>query len=487
MSEPSAPILVWFRNDLRLADHPALEAARATGRAVIPVFVWAPEEEAPWGPGAASRWWLHHSLTNLDASLRSIGSRLVVGRGSSLETLLGWARETGASQVVWCRRYEPAVIARDTRIKEALRDAGLEAESFNGALLNEPWTIRNQAGRPFQVFTPFWKSCLAGLDPAAPLKAPAGLPGPRVWPKSEPIEALGLLPRIRWDGEMGKFWCPGEAGAQKNLDRFVAGALVEYSDGRDRPDRPGTSRLSPHLHFGEISPRQIWHAVRRAAERLDWPVATWRGGRYLAEVGWREFAHHLLFHFPQTPERPLRPDFERFPWRTDPAALRAWGRGRTGIPLVDAGMRELWATGWMHNRVRMVVGSVLVKNLLLSWQEGARWFWDTLVDADLASNTMGWQWIGGCGADAAPYFRVFNPVKQGTKFDPEGAYVRRWVPELARVPAEHIHAPWEAPPGVLRAAGVSLDEDYPRPIVSLSASRIAALAAFSSIRAVPGP
>ena len=482
MSDASSPILVWFRNDLRLADHPALEAAVTTGGAIIPVFVWAPEEESPWQPGAASRWWLHHSLTSLDASLRGKGARLVVRQGPSLETLLALARETGARKVVWCRRYEPAVIGRDTRIKDALRENGLEAESFHGSLLHEPWTIRNKTGNPFQVFTPFWKTCLSGTDPSSPLTQPRTLRGPKVWPSSEPIEALGLLPAIRWDLEMAKFWHPGEAGADKHLERFVGGAVFSYTDERNRPDRLGTSRLSPHLHFGEISPRQIWHRVRTAAEAAGKSVTEWRGGQFLAEVGWREFAHHLLFHFPHTPERPLRADFEKFPWRNDAKALKAWERGRTGIPLVDAGMRELWATGWMHNRVRMVVGSLLVKNLLLSWLEGARWFWDTLVDADLASNTLGWQWVGGCGADAAPYFRVFNPVSQGTKFDPEGAYVRRWVPELARMPAEHIHAPWEAPLDVLRQADVTLGNTYPEPIVSLSASRIAALAAFSSIR-----
>lgn len=482
MSELKAPILVWFRNDLRLTDHPALESALAAGVPVIPVFSWAPEEEAPWQPGAASRWWLHHSLASLDASLRTLSSRLIIRRGPSLDTLLALARETGARRVVWCRRYEPAVIARDSRIKETLREQGIEAESFNGSLLHEPWTIRNQAGKPFQVFTPYWKSCLNGSDPDGPLGIPLRVPGPKVWPQSEPFEALGLLPTIRWDGEMARFWKPGEEGARRNLERFNAGAFFAYKDERNRPDRLGTSRLSPHLHFGEISPRQIWHAVKGAAQREGASVDLWRGSQFLAEVGWREFAYHLLFHFPHTPERPLRVDFEAFPWRRDAVALKAWERGRTGIPMVDAGMRELWATGWMHNRVRMVVGSWLVKNLLLSWQEGARWFWDTLVDADLASNTLGWQWVGGCGADAAPYFRVFNPVSQGTKFDPEGAYVRRWVPELARMPAEHIHAPWEAPSDVLREAGVGLGREYPEPMVSLSASRIAALAAFGSIR-----
>ena len=481
MSSAERPSLVWFRLDLRLADHPALAAA-AAGGTVIPVFVWSPEEEAPWAPGAASRWWLHHSLERLDASLRERGSRLVVRHGPALGTLRELVRETGATRAFWNRRYEPALVARDTVIKEALKADGLAVETFNSALLHEPWTIRNQAGKPFQVFTPYWRSCLTNPDPPEPTPAPATLHRPARWPRSLPVAELGLLPSIPWDTGLREAWRPGESGAAQQLDRFAAAPVFSYGEERNRPDRVGTSRLSPHLHFGEIGPRQIWHAVRQAAARSRVPVATWRNGQFLAEIGWREFAHHLLFHFPETPTRPLRADFERFPWRSDAKALEAWQRGRTGIPLVDAGMRELWATGWMHNRVRMVVGSFLVKNLLLSWREGAAWFWDTLVDADLASNTLGWQWVAGCGADAAPYFRVFNPISQGQKFDPDGGYVRQWVPELGRLPAAHIHAPAEAPPLVLREAGVTLGGNYPHPIVSLSASRIAALAAFSRIK-----
>jgi len=479
----SSPVhLVWFRLDLRLADQPALTAAVRSGGAVVPVFIWDPEGEQPWAPGAASRWWLHHSLQRLAEDLARCGSRLILRQGPTQETLQALVRECRAQAVYWNRRYEPAVVARDARIKEALRSEGVVADSFNAALLNEPWTVRNQSGKPFQVFTPYWRNCLATLKPEPELPAPARLPGPAHWPRSEPLERLGLLPRISWDDGIRTAWTPGEAGGRRQLDAFAEKALLTYTEERNRPDRPGTSRLSPHLHFGEVGPRQVWHAARKAAEQAGLQPRVWQSWQFLAEIGWREFAHHLLFHFPTTPEHPLRPAFEQFPWRKAPDLEKAWKSGVTGYPLVDAGMRELWTTGWMHNRVRMVVGSFLVKNLLLSWRTGAEWFWDTLVDADLASNTLGWQWVAGCGADAAPYFRVFNPVGQGQKFDPDGAYVRQWVPELARVPARFIHGPWEAPPLALREAGVTLGLQYPHPVVSLTASRIQALAAFGTIK-----
>jgi deoxyribodipyrimidine photo-lyase len=477
----SASIL-WLRSDLRLADNLALTAAAKRGRPVVPVFIWAPEEEGDWSPGSASRWWLHQSLTSLDAHLRELGSRLVIRRGSTLAALRALAKEIGANAIFWNRRYEPAIIARDAEIKAALRDEGIEAGSYNAALLHEPWTIQNQSGRPYQVFTPFWRNCLTQPDPAEPVPAPKNLLAPAKWPKSAALDELGLQPKINWIEGMRATWQPGEAGATVGLNRFLEKSFDDYSEHRNRPDIVGTSRLSPHLHFGEISPRQVWHGMRRMAARRGLSVEKWRGSQYLAEVGWREFAHHLLFHFPHTPTEALREDFKKFRWHKDPTFLEAWQKGHTGYPIVDAGMRELWTTGWMHNRVRMIVGSFLVKDLLQSWTQGARWFWDTLVDADLAQNTLGWQWTAGCGADAAPYFRVFNPVSQGEKFDPNGDYVRRWCPELAKLPGKWLHKPWQAPAEILDRAGLRMGRDYPEPVVSHPIAREVALEAFARIK-----
>lgn len=476
------PAIVWFRLDLRLADHAALWTAVHKAGSVLPVFIHAPEEEAPWEPGGASRWWLHQSLKSLDAALRSAGSRLIIRRGSAGETLRALVRETGAAAVYWNRRYEPASQALEAKTSEALRADGVAVESFNAALLREPWMVQNQSGKPFQVFTPFWRHCLAKPDPASPLPAPDQLPTPTRWPKSLSLCALELEPKINWAAGMKAIWQPGEAGARAGLRSFLAAGLDHYDNGRNRPDLPGTSRLSPHLHFGEISPRQIWHAVRQHAEARGIPEARWRTSQFLAELGWREFAHHLLYHFPHTPDEPLRTEFQAFPWNRNADWLRAWQRGRTGYPIVDAGMRELWTTGWMHNRVRMITASFLVKDLLISWKEGARWFWDTLVDADLAQNTLGWQWTAGCGADAAPYFRVFNPVSQGEKFDPSGAYVRRWCPELAKLSDKWLHRPFEAPPGVLAEAGIQLGRTYPKPVVNHTIARHVALEALSRMK-----
>jgi len=479
------PVIVWFRIDLRLRDNPALRAALRSGGAVLPVFIYAPEEEAPWSPGAASRSWLHQSLFSLNSSLRKYNSRLTIRRGPTLESLRAIAAESGARAVFWNRRYEPVLIDRDRKIKETLAAEGFEAESFNGALLHEPWVIQNQSRKPFQVFTAFWRHCQSRPAPPNPVATPIKFTAPDHWPESFPLETLELQPKHKWAEGIQAVWRPGEAGAHEQLKRFLKTSLSSYDENRNRPGSAGSSRLSPHLHFGEISPRQIWHAIRRQAEAKSVPESQWRGSQFLTELGWREFAHHLLFHFPHTPSEPLRADFKKFPWRKNNKFLRAWQKGCTGYPIVDAGMRELWSTGWMHNRVRMIVASFLVKDLLISWQDGACWFWDTLVDADLAQNTLGWQWTAGCGADAAPYFRVFNPITQGEKFDPDGVYVRRWCPELAKIPAKWLHRPWQAPAEVLACAGVELNRTYPEPIVSHHIAREVALEAFSRLKSIP--
>jgi deoxyribodipyrimidine photo-lyase len=474
--------LVWFRLDLRVADNPALHAAIKRGGPIVPVFIYAPDEEAPWTPGAASKWWLHQSLSALKVSLSQTNSRLIIHQGRSLESLQELVRKTGAGAVFWNRRYEPALIQRDAKIKEILLADGIVAESFNGALLNEPWTIKNSSGKPFQVFTAFWRNCLSQPTLSGPLPAPRKLQLPRAWPESLSVDTLKLEPEIKWAEGIRAVWHPGEAGAHSRLKCFLKTSLADYRDNRNLPAQPGTSRLSPHLHFGEITPRQIWFAMRRQAESRTTADVSWKASPFLTEIGWREFSHHLLFHFPQMPAEPLRQEFKRFPWRKSPEFLTAWQKGLTGYPIVDAGMRELWTTGWMHNRVRMIVASFLTKDLLVSWVEGARWFWDTLVDADLAQNTLGWQWTAGCAADAAPYFRVFNPVAQGEKFDPQGQYVRQWCPELARLPDKWVHRPWEAPAAVCSDAAVELGRTYPAPMVSHTIAREVALEAFSKIK-----
>jgi deoxyribodipyrimidine photo-lyase len=418
--------LVWFRNDLRLADNPALSEAAEQGP-VVPVFIWAPEEEGGWAPGAASRWWLHHSLVALDRALRRHRSRLIVRRGPTEVALQALCRETGAEAVLWNRRYEPTVIARDARMKQALPGA----RSLPGNLLREPWAVQNRSGGPYQVFTPFWRALESMGDPGTPQPEPS-ISSPERWPESLTVDDLGLLPDIPWDQGLARTWAPGEQGGLERLSSFAEGAR-RYGRERDIPAAEATSRLSPYLHHGEVSARQVWHAVRDAAGRSGEP--------FLRQLAWREFAHHLLFHFPHTPEAPLRPAFADMPWRDDPAGLRAWQQGRTGYALVDAGMRQLWETGWMHNRVRLVAASFLTKDLLIDWREGARWFWDTLVDADLANNTLGWQWVAGSGADAAPYYRVFNPSGQAERFDGDGRYRDRWLDgELAAPIVDHAAA-----------------------------------------------
>ncbi|MDZ7811104.1 MAG: deoxyribodipyrimidine photo-lyase [Arhodomonas sp.] len=405
------------------------------------------------------------------------GLELIIRRGPALETLRGLIHETGAECVRWNRLYDPPLIQRDRHVKQTLRDEGVGVHSHKADLLHEPWTVRTGQGTDYRVFTPFWRALRRLGEPEDRWAYPT-CTGPPVPPWGEPLEALGLLPRIPWDTGLREAWTPGEEAARQRLDRFVTDALPRYHTDRDYPAIPGTSRLSPHLHFGEVSPRQVWAATTGADPEGPGTAA------FRAEIGWREFAHHVLFHHPELPDEPLDRRFRGFPWRADPAGelLAAWRSGRTGFPIVDAGMRELRTTGWMHNRVRMVAGSLLVKNLRLPWQLGERWFRDNLVDADPASNALGWQWVAGCGADAAPYFRIFNPIRQGERFDPDGDYVARWVPELAALPPRQRHAPWEAAADVLARAGVRLDRNDPIPVVDLRESRQAALDAFARIK-----
>jgi deoxyribodipyrimidine photo-lyase len=478
-SRESAPVIVWFRQDLRLADNPALSAACESGQPVIPVYILDDESAGEWKPGGASRWWLHHSLSSLDADLKALESRLMLLRGDARNALLDLVAETGASAVCWNRCYEPLIRDRDTEIKAALCDASVDAQSFNGSILAEPWTIQNKQGEPFKVFSPFWRALQAQLDLDPPCPRPSRLTAPAQWPESEMLAAWKLLPeKPDWAKGFAPIWSPGEAGAKDRLETFFENGARHYADGRNRPDKPYTSGLSPHLHFGEISPRQIWFATEHV--RAD--IGEKNADKFLSEVGWREFSFNLLYHFPHFPEQNYQEKFDAFPWLDNQKALRAWQSGQTGYPIVDAGMRELWTTGWMHNRVRMIVASFLIKHLMIDWREGEKWFWDTLVDADLANNSASWQWVAGSGADAAPYFRIFNPITQGEKFDPDGDYVRKWVPEIARLPDKYLNCPWEAGPLILREAGVELGKTYPEPIVDHKAARDRALSAFKSLK-----
>jgi deoxyribodipyrimidine photo-lyase len=467
------PTIVWFRRDFRLADNRALAAAASDGRPIVPLFI-LDDESLSWRLGGASRWWLHHSLRSLSDRLVARGSGLVLRRGAANSILRQIAAGTGARAVVWNRLPEPEAQRCDRAITAELAGLGIVGTSHGGALLFEPSRIRRRDGEPFRVFTPFWRACVAAPPPEPPLAAPARLHSTAL-PRSERLEDWRLLPTAPdWAGGLRMTWEPGEPAALRRLTTFIDSALARYGEARDRPDQPATSRLSPHLHFGEVSVGQIWRAASTAAPEL--------AGPFLRQIGWREFCHHLIDQIPSMPDEPLDRRFAHFAWSDDEAALRAWRQGQTGYPIVDAGMRELWQTGWMHNRVRMIVASFLTKHLLQRWQTGERWFWDTLVDADLANNAAGWQWVAGCGPDAAPYFRIFNPVLQGEKFDPQGEYVRRFVPELRRLPGGVIHRPWEASALVLADADVKLGETYPHPIVEHAAARRRALAAFERLR-----
>ncbi len=465
----SRPLVIhWFRQDLRLADNPALLAAANAGQ-VLPLYIFDDVDAGDHKMGAASRWWLHHSLSSLNTELNG---RLQCFAGDAREIIARLVSQYSTVAIYWNRCYEPWRVEQDREIREQLQSLGVAAASFNGSLLWEPWENLKSDGTPYKVFTPFYqRGCLGAPAPRAPLPCPPSLE--LAPPNGGTVSELQLLPANPWHKKLGQAWHVGEQAAQARLKTFVSEILKDYETGRDFPAQQSVSRLSPHLHFGEISPNQAWHAATA--------ISGSNQETFHKELAWREFSYSLLFHFPALPDNNWQPKFDAFPWRQDDEALHRWQRGQTGIPVVDAGMRELWETGYMHNRIRMVVASFLVKNLLIHWREGARWFWDCLVDADLANNSASWQWVAGCGADAAPYFRIFNPVTQGEKFDPDGSYTRRFVPELASLPDKYLFRPWQAPADLLDEAGVSLGQTYPHPIADLKASRESALAAFKSL------
>ena len=468
--------IIWFRQDLRLEDNPALSKAAENNARILPIYILDNENAESWGMGEASRWWLHKSLESLN---KSLDENLHFFIGKADEIIPDLIEKTNATGVYWNRCYEPWRINRDKKIKTALLNNNITVRSFNGSLLFEPPNIKKKDDTPYKVFTPFYKKgCLEnGPLPRDLLVRPSKL----IFEKnieSKKLSELKLLPSINWYHNIQNTWSPGEKGAQHRLNNFLKTGIKNYKIGRNRPDKEFISRLSPHLHFGELSPHQAWFSVKELRQSSETKDSI---EHFLSELGWREFSNNLLYYWQNLPEINLQKKFDRFPWLDNPKSLECWQRGMTGYPIVDAGMRQLWKTGYMHNRVRMVTGSFLVKNLMLDWRHGERWFWDTLLDADLANNSASWQWIAGCGADAAPYFRIFNPIIQGEKFDPNGDYVREYIPELSTIPTKFIHKPWEAPEEILMVAGITLDKDYPLPIVDLKSSRDRALLAFKSL------
>ncbi|MBO0345027.1 deoxyribodipyrimidine photo-lyase [Roseibium sp. CAU 1637] len=463
--------IVWFRQDLRVSDNPALQEAAGRGK-VLPVYVLEdPTKSGDTHPlGGASRWWLHHSLAALQKDL----GRLLLMRGDPRMAIPQLVKQTGATAVFWNRCYEPHAIERDSDLKSDLKANGIEVRSFKASLLLEPFEIETKTGGPYKVYSPFWRALKdKTIDP--PLAPPKALELAD-FKTEDQLEDLELLPHgPNWAEGWEKLWQPGEQGALEQFESFLTNGLEGYGTLRNRPDKPNISRLSPHLHFGEISPRQLWHRIRDGHDTQD-------GEKFLSEVAWRDFSYHLLYHFPKLASENWKQDFDAYPWVDSESNLKAWQRGQTGYPIVDAGMRELWQTGYMHNRVRMIVASFLIKHLRIDWRRGEEWFRDTLVDADLANNSAGWQWVAGSGADASPYFRIFNPMTQGEKFDPDGDYVRKWVPELAELPQEYLNVPFKAPSDVLRKAGVQLGQTYPKPLVDHAKARQAALDGYESIK-----
>ncbi|GAB2674819.1 cryptochrome/photolyase family protein [Aliiglaciecola aliphaticivorans] len=474
MSNPVT--IMWFRQDLRLRDNPALREACNNGD-VIPVYIYDDCNAESFSPGAASKWWLHHSLHSLN---KSLNGKLHIARGNPIDALQKMIAQTGAHQVVWNRCYEPWQIHRDKAIKQQLKEQEVEVNSFNGSLLWEPWTIMNQSGTPYKVFTPFYrKGCLKAPSPRSVEASPKQPNFMYQKNLDAGIDSLELLPKISWYKQMQQQWQPGEEGAGVALSEFLHDPVNDYKQARDVPSLSGTSHLSPHLHFGEISPNQVWYAT---LHKFNGSMDNADMDCFLSEIGWREFSYYLLYHFPTLPSENYNAKFNQYQWRGRNNDLEAWQQGQTGVPIVDAGMRELWQTGYMHNRVRMIVGSYLVKNLRTHWHHGESWFWDCLLDADLAANSASWQWVAGSGADASPFFRIFNPVTQGEKFDTQGDYVRHYCPELKHLPNKYIHKPWDAPQDVLREAGICLGKDYPHPLVDLKASRQQALDAYEAVK-----
>ena len=466
----------WFRQDLRLSDNPALDSA-AQYETLIPIYILDEVNSGEFKMGAASKWWLHQSLTKLNESL---DGKLLVYQGNPHEILNKLIEEQEVSYVTWNRCYEPWRIDRDKEIKRNFEDKNVAVESFSASLLWEPWTISKDDGTPYRVFTPFYKKgCLNSEEP----RLPAGkVDLSNLYSEdlsSDSITDLNLLPTIKWYESFEEEWNPGEIGAEQNLNSFLDSGLLNYKEGRNFPSQEFVSRLSPHLHFGEISPNEVWYRAKtkEGISGIEKSLA-----HFHSELGWREFSYYLLYHFPDLPNKNFQEKFDIFPWQENEEFLALWQKGNTGYPIVDAGMRELWQTGYMHNRLRMIVGSFLVKNLLIDWRFGERWFWDCLVDADLASNSASWQWVAGSGADAAPYFRIFNPITQGLKFDPEGEYTKKYVPELRDLPNKYLFSPWEAPENILADAGIELGKNYPKPMVDLKLSRETALEAFAATK-----
>lgn len=475
------PVLLWLREDLRFDDHPAMRDAADSGAPVICLYVLDEESAGDHAMGGAQKWWLHHSLTAFRHDLDTRGGALILRRGEARHIIPKVAKEIGAQTIYWTRRYMPWQVEQDKALKEALTKSGHKVESHNGRLLHEPWEVETKTGNPYRVFTPYWKQVQVMDTVRPPLPRVDKLEAPSCLPKSDRLEDWDLLPtRPNWATGFEPIWTPGEKGARARWRDWLGKHATGYKEQRNRPDLDATTRLSPHLHFGEISPNTLWHDMRDIMDASKVPMND--GKHFLSEVVWREFSYQLIYHNPTMFIEPLMEKFADFQWNDDPSAFEAWQKGLTGYPIVDAGMRQLWQEGWMHNRVRMIVGSFLIKDLFIHWRQGMAWFWDTLLDADPANNTASWQWIAGCGADAAPYFRIFNPTTQGEKFDPDGEYIRKYVPELALLPTKCIHEPHKAPPLVLREADVVLGKTYPEPIVDHGTQRQEALARYEAIK-----